>query len=231
MTMRMQTEARIYLAEQRGCTQSAEYRSFHTLNFGDYQHESRHPFGCLTVFNDDTLRAGKGHTITVSEPTELLLIPVVGGIEIVIAPGESVFLGAGETYHLTAFPGQSYYIENPFETEAVNFLVLGLKTDPTAPVNSGRLSATAFDLTERNQLIRLVTTSNAQVYIGKYGGRQEGILSVSTPKKRLFAFSIEGVFEVQNRLLHPRDGLALGNVEHLEFEALSDDAILLVMEL
>lgn len=228
--MLMQMEAQIYLAEQRGCTQSADYRSFHTLNFGGYQHESRRPFGNLTVFNDDTLRAGKGHTITVAEPTELLLLPVVGGIELVDALGESVFLGAGELFHFTAFPEQAYRIENPFETEAVNFLVIGLKADLTVSGHSGSFPATTFDLTTRNQLNSLFTASNARVYIGKYGGRQQGTHPVSDPQKALFAFSIEGAFEVQNRLLHPRDGLALRNTGELEFEALSNDAILLIME-
>jgi quercetin 2,3-dioxygenase len=46
-----------------------------------------------------------------------------------------------------------------------------------------------------------------------------------------FIFVIDGVFEVQNRLLHRRDALLLPAPEKLEFEALSEGAILLVLEI
>ena len=45
-----------------------------------------------------------------------------------------------------------------------------------------------------------------------------------------FVFIIEGAFEVQNRLLEARDGLSLWNLSKLEFEALSNDAILMIIE-
>ncbi|WP_409034090.1 hypothetical protein [Runella sp.] len=67
--------------------------------------------------------------------------------------------------------------------------------------------------------------------MGKFGGREEGIYTVRNPERNgVFIFVIEGAFEVQNRLLHPRDGLSLTHVTEVEFEALSNDAILLVLE-
>ena len=45
-----------------------------------------------------------------------------------------------------------------------------------------------------------------------------------------FAFVIEGAFELEGRLLHARDGLALWNLEKIEWEALSGGAILLVLQ-
>ena len=46
-----------------------------------------------------------------------------------------------------------------------------------------------------------------------------------------FVFVIEGAFEVQGTLLHERDGLALWKTEEVEMEALSNEAIILVIEL
>lgn len=233
MTMLTQTEAHIYLADQRGCTQTADFRSFHTFNVSDYQLESRQPFGDLAVFNDDTLLPGKNHIIGVEEPTEMVLIPVVGGIELVDGLGESVFWGAGEVFHFMAFPGQEYQVINPFETEAVNYLQIGLKTGPTSSENSANFPLATFDLENRNQLIPLFTSANQSRsgFIGKYTGRNEGVYWLSDPTKRVFVFVIEGAFEVQDRLLHPRDGLALWNLSEVAFEALSNDAILLLLEL
>ncbi|WP_421830304.1 pirin [Larkinella sp.] len=230
--MLTETEAQIYLSDQRGCTQSADHRSFHTFNFGPYQHESRQPFGALTVFNDDTLRAGTSHTLAVGKPTEVVIIPVVGGIELVDGFGESVFLGAGEVFHLTVLPGQEYQISNPFETEAVNYLLVGLDADPSGFESSERFPLTAFDLQTRNQLVPIFYSldRNKLGFIGKYEGRQEGGYTLRNAQKRAFVFAIEGAFEVQDRLLHPRDGLALWHLDTVEFEALSDDAIILVLE-
>lgn len=42
---------------------------------------------------------------------------------------------------------------------------------------------------------------------------------------------IEGVFEVQGTLLHARDGLAIWEAEEVEMEALSNDAIIFLIEL
>jgi len=46
----------------------------------------------------------------------------------------------------------------------------------------------------------------------------------------VYVFVIEGAFEVQNRLLHARDGLSLSSATEVEFEALSNDAMLLILE-
>ncbi|GAB3255183.1 hypothetical protein GCM10027347_16060 [Larkinella harenae] len=227
------TQARIYLAEHRGCTQLSDYRSFHTLNVGSYQQEGREPFGALTVFDDDTLLAGKSHHLVVDAPTELVLLPVVGGLELVDSLGESVFLGAGEVFRFTAFPGQEYRVINPYQNEMVNFLHIGLTIGQMGAVCPENFPMSCFDIEIRNRLIPLFSSiyQNVTGYIGKYGGRQAGSYTLSNPQNSIFVFVIEGAFEVQNRLLHPRDSLALSNADTVEFEALSTDAILLVIEL
>lgn len=44
------------------------------------------------------------------------------------------------------------------------------------------------------------------------------------------AFVLQGTFEVENRLLEAKDGLALWNTANIELEALSNEAILLLLE-
>jgi quercetin 2,3-dioxygenase len=51
------------------------------------------------------------------------------------------------------------------------------------------------------------------------------------PAHSCFMFVIEGAFEVQNRLLQRKDGLLLPEAGEVEFVALSDNGILLVIEL
>jgi redox-sensitive bicupin YhaK (pirin superfamily) len=73
--------------------------------------------------------------------------------------------------------------------------------------------------------------AHPKLSIGQFRGRQEARYQLSHKTHGLFVFVIEGAFEVQGRLLHPRDGLAFWNVaEPAELEALSNDAIILLME-
>lgn len=122
-------------------------------------------------------------------------------------------------------PGQGQIITNPtitnpYEEELANYLCIGF--DRTiAPVISD------FNLT--NDFLQQLTPGN-HFYIGKYDGRRDDIYRLSNEAAGVFVFVIEGAFEVQNRLLHPRDGLVLWDLAEVEFEALSNEAMLMLIE-
>jgi hypothetical protein len=66
--------------------------------------------------------------------------------------------------------------------------------------------------------------------VGRFKGRGENGYSLS-PSSALYSFVLAGVFEIDGRLLHERDGIALWATDKIEMEALSNDAILLTIEL
>ena len=68
------------------------------------------------------------------------------------------------------------------------------------------------------------------ISIGKFSGRRESIYHRKYPNTGIFAYVLKGVFEVEGRLLHERDGLELYDSEFVEIEALSNDAVILVFE-
>ncbi|QJW89994.1 pirin [Spirosoma taeanense] len=233
--MDTQTMAQIYLADQRGRSESASVHSRHTFNVGDYAAEGREPFGALLLLNEDTLRAGASLTMAVQEPTEVVLLPIVGGLEYAYA-GTFSFAEPGQSVVLSLAAGMAYTVSNPYESEFINYIQFWL-TKPQydfAPV----VSQTEFDLARMNTLLPCFgEPSGYQGFIGRYSGRQEGTYTVTAATDRqnrqLFVFVVQGVFEVANRLLHDRDGLALtcDQAEVLEFEALSNDAVLIVIDL
>ncbi len=63
--------------------------------------------------------------------------------------------------------------------------------------------------------------------MGKYDGRKKGDYVLKNKNNGVFAFVIEGVFEVHDRLLHAKDALAIWDADEIDFEALSNGAILL----
>jgi len=195
-------EAIIYLADARKCIQNSESRSQNS-EYRSYQ-SLKESFLDLTAVNDETLAAG----ITISRNGTILIIPLVGDIvtDQRISPGQVQIINNPS-------------ITNPFKDELVNYILIGFNRN---------LSKEIIDFDLANNCLQQLTTNN--FFIGKFDGRFDGIHKLPDKTKGIFAFVIEGVFEVQNRLLHARDGLALTNVTEVEFEALSNEALLLLIE-
>ncbi|MBD2755100.1 pirin family protein [Spirosoma validum] len=238
--MDTQTQAQIYLADQRGTSQIDHFRSYHNFNFGQYFDESRQPFGALQLLNDDLLKAGHSVRMQVEGNTEVVLIPLVGGLEYKSDVGDG-FLETGQAQIFSLTSGMAYEIINPYETEWINYVVIWLAN--TSPAFSAAFQKFPFDLQTKNELLPLFDENNTKPeqvfcgFIGRYDGREEGIYKVSEsqpdqPARGVFVFVLSGAFEVQNRLLHERDGLALLDIQNnvVDFEALSNDALLLLLE-
>ncbi|MBP6181188.1 hypothetical protein [Flavobacterium sp.] len=68
-------------------------------------------------------------------------------------------------------------------------------------------------------------------FIGIYEARKEGFYSVKNNSNGVFVFVINGAFEIENRLLESKDGLSLSGINSLEWEALSENELLIVLEI
>ena len=69
-----------------------------------------------------------------------------------------------------------------------------------------------------------------RVSLGRFAGRAEAAYHPRAGAGCCFGFVLAGAFEVASRLLHPHDGLALWQASCLDLEALSPDAVLLLLE-
>ncbi|GAB3551592.1 hypothetical protein GCM10027577_32300 [Spirosoma fluminis] len=234
--MDTQSQAQIYLADQRGHIASASGQSIHTFNFGSYAAEGREPLGPLNLFSEDSLAAGASLTRQVEEPTEVILLPIMGGLDYTCADVTTP-LEPGQAGVLALAAGMTYTVTNPYPSESIRGVQCWLKKPQCdfSPANR----QTEFDLRQPNRLVSLFGEPDAgyQGFIGRYGGRQEGTYPVALAPdgqpRRIFVFVIQGVFEIANRLLHEKDSLALvyAQTGMLEFEALSNDALLLLLDL
>ena len=230
--MLTQTDAQIYLQSLRGEFQTDGFRSFRTFNFEEYLAPDRGPLGTLEVLNDETLMPECSCELRVQELCQVILLPVVGAIEVEEKGREPRFVNSGEALFFQASPEHIYTITNPYPDEPINYLQIRVGDNPliSTPMSLSGITV-QFDLSEKNVLlpVRGYNGSSAHLFIGQYDGREEGIFTSWNADHSAFIFVIEGAFEVQNRLLERRDGLALGNAEAIEFEALSNGAILLVI--
>lgn len=231
-----QTKAKIFLADERGHNEISWFRSYSTFNFGKYERENKKAVGSLYVLNDDTLAAGKSLRLFVGQHSYILLIPVVGAIHYTDSNDNAASLHAGEVQLCNVHAGSSITVSNPYETETISFLHIWIRNNTVFSLPQTRTISCNINKLN-NQLITLVKPNNAfdetykpTIAIGKYDGRKEATFKLTKDTHALFAFVIEGAFEVQNRLLHARDGLALWDLDEVEFEALSNEAIILLIE-
>ena len=70
--------------------------------------------------------------------------------------------------------------------------------------------------------------NHLKVFIGKFGGREEGFLEEIT---KAFVFVIHGIFEINNCLIESRTGLSLRNINKIVFEGLGAKNIILMIKL
>lgn len=221
---------KMFLASERGHSETDRFRSYQTFPFGAYQPAEKAPFGSLYLLNDDTLAGGQTYTLHLEEDSDVVLIPTVGAIHYKDNIGNETTIEAGQVQYMFTPAGTTFLLTNPYEKELVNLLQLWIR-QPARRRNKPMLTSFSLD-DARNSLVELFGTKKEgpKIAMGKFDGRQETEYHLSAAAKGVYVLVLEGAFEVQYRLLETRDGLALWHTKTIELEALSNEAIILLVE-
>lgn len=220
--MLSQNPSQILKAQFRASEEDENYRCLSTLNYGSFFDENRKQFGFLQVFNDETLAPQQTKTFSAENGQTIVLIPLVGTIDYSTDFGEQDYI---ETQEFQISQAAVFYIRNPYEKELVNYLQI--RFDSTNHKSSP--FKIAFDLTEKNKLFSLMETDTCKISIGTFDARNETSCQIKD-NHGIFAFVIAGAFEFQNILLESRDALCIWESSEIELEALSENAIILLIE-
>jgi len=233
--MKKESKTKIFLAEDRGLNETSWFRRYSTFNFENYFSEHKRPPGNVYVLNDDTIDGGRSIPVSVQERSYVVFLPTVGVISYSDRSGYSSLVAAGQALIVLHDAGSEFRITNPFREELVNYLQIWIRADDSDGIKA--FLSTYKNVNENlNELIPLFWDAKKtfspfySIYIGKFSGRGEAVYNKKYESTEIFTYVLQGVFEVQQRLLHARDGLALWNAERVEMEALADDAIILVLE-
>lgn len=230
--MSMQIPGKIFLADQRGLSEDAQFRRFCTFSFGDFQHEHKSPVGRLRVLNEEWLAGAGRQQVTLAEAAHVLLLPITGSLKVQTDAAPTT-VAVEEALVATVHADSTMHFINPYPTETISFLHLQLATEPVSVALNQRFG---FDFdTLDNGLVEIIAAKSSglpfSLSLGRFAGRQEVVYTVKQPGSQFYAFVIAGAFELEGRLLHEKDGLALWDVTEVEIEALSNNALLLVVEL
>ena len=190
-----QLEATIFLSDSRVCTQDKTSRIYKTL---------REPFFDLIAFNGETLAGNASIRHAIIDNSRILLIPWLATSN-VIQPGSARDKRSRSTKSTTPIT----------PTRPTRLLISSILTKRSWSITYGiKIASSISDQTCNfdidGNFDRQVSIF-PDVHIGNF---QPGTATFSRRLVPVFLFfAIEGAFEVQDRSLHPRDGLALTNVD------------------
>ncbi|MBS1744637.1 MAG: hypothetical protein JST21_00560 [Bacteroidetes bacterium] len=226
-----QNEAKIFLANQRNTSITGWMRSCTLLkNNGN----KKAFLSSLYNLHDDVLSARRTLSFITEKDVLLVILPLAGSIIYSDDCGNNAIIEAGKMQYFAVKKNTEVKIFNPYDEEYVNFLRLMLE-----PGCLNSIISTACFSFERehnkNKLLQLFTGNpeamSVKIFIGKFDGRKEALYKNSKPGNAIFVFVIEGAFEVQYRLLETRDALVLWDTDKIDMEALSNDAVLLLIDM
>lgn len=215
--MLVQTPSRIYKADFGSWTR--ENQSAVSRIISDEGHAG-HLKAVTEVILDEN-----GHCDwAIPESSTLIVLTLYGKIQI---NGFREVLSPEEVFTLKSKEKTRVRITNGLSSEKTDFLMIQLQSEQ--PENA--FFTEGLYIGKRNTLFPVSEKLEFPNFIGLYEGRKEEAYPLQRPEKIVFGMVINGAFEFQNRLLETRDAIVLHGVETLEFEALSENALVVFFEI
>ncbi|NBP70673.1 MAG: hypothetical protein EBU52_18285 [Cytophagia bacterium] len=218
--------SRIILAEKR----KEEYLIGQKLTRYSVSHQEvdehpTRPVGSLHTFSETTLAPQNKEQLIFDIDMQVLIIPFIGRVQVNDAKNQNT-VEVGEALLMSIKSNKPLSIFNDFKHSDVHYLLAGFSSSeyvegitrfsltPDKPV-------TLFDKVSQKGLVKAV--------VGQWKGRSEDEYVPSSIQT--FAWVVQGAFEIENCLLQKADGLVLKGKEKIEFEALSNEAIVIFLEM
>lgn len=213
--------AKIYLNELRGNELINNSDSFSTL-----QH-----------FSGSTIVAGGCFKPQLNSNSYLIIVPLTGDLFFKTAckdhsSGYETEINVGQLLITRGTALSPIQLYNPFENESVAFLWMNIVADDQ---DFAEVWLGDFDPHLEKDFVSLLDTKSNTLPFGihmkQFKGREEKIFTTTGGYQSVFCYAIAGAFEVCGRLMHPKDGLALWDVSEIDIEALSNDALMFLIEI
>lgn len=183
-------------------------------------------FQSIAELRDIYLTAGNLARPQFSADTEACyIVPIAGEVRFESA-ATNLSLTPGNVYQIPVRLLEEARFTNMFNEEAINVLVI--ETRSSVPCDEIR----AFSLT-LNDMNRMVDAEGSGLVfkVGVYDSRTRDLIKIDHPNSISLCYVINGSFEIAERLLEYKDALLLWDHAEVDFEALSEAAILLHINL
>jgi len=229
----------LHKAATRGHANHGWLDSNHTFSFANYHNPDRMHFGVLRVLNDDRVDAGMGFGKHPHDNMEIISIPLEGDLEHQDSMGNTAVIKKGDIQVMSAGTGIYHSEFNKNKDRLTKFLQIWVY--PNKRNVTPRYDQISLDEKDRHNKLQQILSPNpddagvwihqdAWFHLGKF---DKGITTEYKLKKEgngIYAFVINGDFNIGNISLNERDGLGIWSTSAIAIESLSQDAEILLME-
>jgi len=233
------TNTILHKAETRGHASHGWLESYHTFSFADYYNPERMHFGALRVLNDDRVEAGMGFGTHPHDNMEIISIPLAGDLEHKDSMGNVAVIKNGDIQVMSAGTGIQHSEYNKSKENVVRFLQIWLF--PNKQNVTPRYGQITLSMSDRyNKLQQIVSPNpndegvwihqNAWFHLGRFDKDFTTEYSTKLKGNGIYAFVIDGDFDINGINLRKRDGLGIWDTDKISIKANSQEAEILLME-
>lgn len=225
-------------ANKRGGSHHGWLKSKHTFSFADYYDSSRVGFDALKVINDDYVEGGHGFGSHSHRNIEIVSIPLSGALVHKDDMGNESIITSGEIQIMSAGMGVVHSEMNASLDIPVKFLQIWIEPNKQN-VTPRYQQVSIVDLLNRNAFNQVLSPNaddagvwihqNAWFNVGEFDKGLTQAYSLNDTTNGVYVFVISGSVLIDGKVLQPRDGLGITEIDHFTMNAITN-AQVLVME-
>tara|TARA_B110000902_G_scaffold28422_1_gene30789 strand:+ start:331 stop:1047 length:717 start_codon:yes stop_codon:yes gene_type:complete len=226
-------------SSQRGKANHGWLNSRHSFSFANYHDSSKMNFGLLRVLNDDVVSGGQGFGKHPHENMEIISIPLSGDLKHEDSMGNKTVIREGEIQVMSAGTGIFHSEYNANKEQAVEFLQIWIF--PRSQDIPPRYDQTELnDLHLANKLHQVLSPNpsdqgvwihqDAWFHIGTFNEGIETVYPIKKEGNGIYAFVLEGSFDINGQRLEKRDALGIWETLELSIHSLDLNSRLLLID-
>ncbi|MBK9192108.1 MAG: pirin family protein [Crocinitomicaceae bacterium] len=230
----------IHKADSRGYANHGWLKAKHSFSFANYYNPERMHFGALRVLNDDNVEGGMGFGTHPHNNMEIITIPLAGAIEHKDSMGNGTVIKRGDIQVMSAGSGIMHSEFN--HNKNVPLQLLQIWVFPDKKNVEPRYQQIALEEKDyQNKLLQIVSPhqedegvwihQNAWFNLGNFSGRHQVNYKLKSAENGVYAFVINGSFQIDGTILSNRDGIGIWNTDGFDFKAMEDNSEILLMEI
>ena len=229
----------LHLAQERGSANHGWLNSHHSFSFANYYNPQKMNFGLLRVLNDDTVAPGMGFGKHPHDNMEIISIPLQGDLEHEDSMGNKAVIREGEIQAMSAGTGIFHSEYNASKSDEVKFLQIWIfpREKDVAP----RYDQIVLpDLSKANTLHQVLSPNpddagiwvhqDAWFNMGTFDNGASQSYDIKRSNNGVYAFIIDGSFEIEGQKLNKRDALGLWETDAIQIKSLEAGSRLLLID-
>lgn len=229
----------LHLAQERGSANHGWLNSQHSFSFANYYNPQKMNFGLLRVLNDDTVAPGMGFGKHPHDNMEIISIPLQGDLEHEDSMGNKAVIREGEIQAMSAGTGIFHSEYNASKSDEVKFLQIWIfprEKDVAPRYDQIELP----DLSKANTLHQVLSPNpedagiwvyqDAWFNMGTFDKGASRSYDIKRSNNGVYAFILDGSFEIEGQKLNKRDALGLWETENIQIKSLEAGSRLLLID-